>query len=1154
MDRIPPWLPTPVALPWQRATTSPGQRKDLLRVTLENLLSLLGAVAVGDLLDAVANLEEPEDSKKDPFVDRLHGDEADDLLKGLRGIGLEQMSLGKWVALLRTLDEFVTTNKLKVCVPEALAVYGKAKKDVDELVKRRNDDAHGPAILPEALGKELDAREAMLERIVGACAFLKTWHVEVFDRFEVVGDSQVFFGTRFGAAGPEAVRVSDPKADLPLGDLLLVDAKRERAVSLSPLAVASPPDDGGDLQAAVYSKELKGGADILYLGVDGAVTVNMEGWGERHGDALAERRRAQQRLFREPRVQTPDLALDLKLASTSLVVGEDATDLTLKLANRRGGTDIENARVFVSLPQSLAFAAEAGPADHVDVLDERRLAWRVDDLGCGHEMSTTLRVEGRAAGSETLPPLLLEYAYRRTEDAEAPDAEGAEEIPGLDVEVIDPAFEDPLRPVINVERRARPLEGAEAIVVGDQFEFEVEVANIGLGRANNVTGAFIPPDGMEVLDGDQTIALDLPPGTARTLRWQVRAVRSGVHRMRVSDLVYTDLPGRRYATACSEDWHLLVRADKRKQLRFLVGDFLQDLVISDDEEAHIATLLDGLQSTFTEPGERESLRGSSESDAVVAVVRRLVEEAGRGREVRVTEALYTESVWQEAKHAERGKRRLVVFSAANLDPSGVPFFAIDITEGAAGRLFFHSLPVRGLTDKEPFTVSEERGVYGSTKTLNGPLAASVAWLDIRTDATRGRAFFKGWIARLLRSLEDEMLPWSRAAGAFARRLGGTATYLRLRYEIRVPDAEAKADLCIQDTKEVAPRRCCAWAFRAGDKGRYHLVVNIRTHGGVQGKTGLTRLKEFIAGSDLAFHKPLLKEPGDLEESPKPTGWLGATVQWRSAEDDAAVEAAVAALVKATRYFYMHDVSQEEAACFKGKPITPLAPDDDGMTWLTRRAGDLAAAGLAVRVTSATNPLVKNTIEFHAAGVAGGRRRVVGRLLSGKGAGEAWLTWYEGMSDDLAVLDDLEVESQRWEVTGKVPPAVNPGLLLRIDPERLDEAAFGRWVDALIAAAGAGAPAWPSRFRPELARRAVGVEPALPAILRLLEDGPRELDALLAEAGKDGKAWKLAVNRLLYWRDHYGVLSPLVDGTDGIGITPALRDDLLAAIDSEGEPS
>ena len=52
------FLPSPIAAPLALATPSNPQRKDMLRFALENTVSLIGAIAVGDLLDLVAGLEE----------------------------------------------------------------------------------------------------------------------------------------------------------------------------------------------------------------------------------------------------------------------------------------------------------------------------------------------------------------------------------------------------------------------------------------------------------------------------------------------------------------------------------------------------------------------------------------------------------------------------------------------------------------------------------------------------------------------------------------------------------------------------------------------------------------------------------------------------------------------------------------------------------------------------------------------------------------------------------------------------------------------------------------------------------------------------------------------------------------------------------------
>ena len=76
-------------------------------------------------------------------------------------VGLEHMSLGKWVMMLRettkTLQELNASNRM---FPELVEFYqGKNGKNnakiIDKLVSIRNDDAHGNPIPEEKLSAEL---------------------------------------------------------------------------------------------------------------------------------------------------------------------------------------------------------------------------------------------------------------------------------------------------------------------------------------------------------------------------------------------------------------------------------------------------------------------------------------------------------------------------------------------------------------------------------------------------------------------------------------------------------------------------------------------------------------------------------------------------------------------------------------------------------------------------------------------------------------------------------------------------------------------------------------------------------------------------------------------------------------------------------------
>lgn len=1129
--------PTPIALPLARAAERGGQRKDLLRLAYENLAGLLGAIVVGDLLDHLSRIDKSEDPSEveAKVLAALRGDEGEAALAPLRAIGLEQMALGKWLALLRTMATFVPSIGVQPAVPEALEVYGTCKKAMDELVRLRNEDAHGPAIPAEQLGSVLDHRRSLIDSVLAGCDFFQSWTLVQIDRFEIEGDRQVRIGTRYRGPEPTSIRLVDAGEGVPLRQPVLLHESGRRWVNLSPLLLVAPIDGGGGLHAAIYSKEIKGDPNRLsFVGTEGTSTVEVDRWGQRHGGDLEERRQQLRRYFRSPELRAPGLDADMRLASTRVVVGEDRTALLVSVSNRKGSAELHSVRIVVALPECLAFDFE--PCAGVRMIDDRKCEWMFDVLVPGERRELELGVIATGHGAEAIPPAIVEFEYQRTEDSDDLDAEGVEEIGGVVVEAIDHGFEDPIRPIVNLERRIIPPEGETRIEIGDVFEFELQLENVGLGRAENVSAVIMPSEGLRIVEGDPAFGFSLAPGAVRVIRWAMRADRHGIHQIRVSDLVYRDLSGATFLTECSEERQFLVRADRRKRLRYDMREMLEDLVVDADEEARITGLVEGLRQSIPNEEERARLRFAAESDAVVQIVRRLVEGAFEGRSLSFRENLHVETAWQAKKHSERGGRRVLSFFWED-----VPFFAIDITESGSGRLWFHSLPVKGFTDRAPFVQDEAKGVFPDSRTLNGSLDHVVDWAELRGGSPGGVRFFKQWLARIVQRIEREYVPWRTTSRTIAALLGGRAVLQRSRYELAFSEGRSEL-LGLQETGgSIRSRLYSGAVLPEGKPGTFRIGLLP----GASGKPSRARiaakwLGEQIREGLLPGHTMcrLVEDPAAFEAAD--SGVMLLTTCVDSDQTDGLGEV-VSQLIRECRAAAWREAGSSTVTEMRGG-VPAILNSERMVNWLEPRLDDLAAAGILCRLTPATRADVRGTLEFVLPDVeVNGEPRVLGRLLPGGGDGECWIAWYEGMADDHPVLDLIELPEDRWSATEKVPVAINPGLSMRLRSDALDDGSLAVWVDAMIVAASVNAkPAWPARFRPFVLEAVRRIEPRFDWIATRLAEGKLSLDQLVQEAGGDGKPIRLAANRLASWQSRYDRAAPLRRVDDSIELAAWAR--------------
>lgn len=1113
-------LPTLVALPLARADVSSGQRKDHLRVAFENLMGLIGAIVVGDLLDRVGQAEQAEEpgEAEVALLQCLAGEEGEALLTGVRAIGLEQMSLGKWVALLRAVGALVEKIGFDPAIPEAVSLYASRKKEIDELVRLRNEDAHGPAIPPDQLDAVLDQRRAMILRIVESCGFFDRWQLVQFDRFDIEGDLQVHRGTVFAGAEPAAFRRQSNGEELPLGQPLLLE-QSGRCIDLSPLLITAPITGGGGVHAAIFSKEIKGDPNHLsFVGCEGATALDLSQWTEAHGPILEQRRRLQRRMFSAPAVRTASLSAEVSIDATRLVVGDEPTDLVVVVANGKGGADVEQASAVIALPSCLRFGDLDG--EGLSRIDDRRCEWSFDLLAAGDRRSVRLPVIATEHGAESIPAVLLEFRYRRTEDSVEPDAEGVEEIDGLVIEAIDHAFEDPIRPIVNAERAVIPMPGGSNIEIGDTFEFRLRLTNQGLGRAESVTTVIVPSEGLVLLDGDPRVNVSLAPGDERTLKWSLRAERHGVHQIRVSDLVYADLDGRLYVTECSEERQFLVRADKRKQLGFTVREVMSDLVVTKEEEAIVRGLVEGLREVVPDPEERAGLLGSVESDAIVKVVRDLVREAFRGRPGVLRESMHTETSWQEKRHPDRGRRKVLAYF---LDD--VPVFAIDVTENAQGSPSFHSAPVPGLTDREPFVVDESLGVFPDSRTLNGTLHHSLFWRDIRMDSGCGIGLFKQWLARLAAHQAREMAPWRAISRTLAESLGGRVVYQRRRFELVLPD-EIKSTAGLKDTGgSIRSRMFCGVVVPDPARRGGHLAAVVLGNES-NARPGSKWMRDRLESGGPAGAGLWKVEDEGPGVEPGTSGLVLLGMPLPMDGDPDAVAAVGRTLRSEARKAYLREVPFCATSRHRKSTVDIFEPDRIAVWW-TPRLDALAEHGIVARVSLATRSDIHESLELVLpdVGVHGGDR-LLGRIVANKGVGSCWITWFDGMADDHPVLDRISIDESEWNVVEKTPGPIATGLLHRVGDDPMDDASLSCFLDAVIEGCKGGEPAWPSSQRDRMVALVRRVEPRLAELESMLASGPKSVAELCPESDPESRPRRLALNRLLNWRDRYDRPSPI----------------------------
>jgi hypothetical protein len=1150
-------FPGPISLPYLQSQKSKSQRKDLLRFAFENAMSLLGAIIVGDLLDRIEDaendLEHSEDTSSS-LLEKFSGEEGEELLKPLRHIGMEQMSLGKWVNLIRTMSKFVSDLKITPHIPEALQAYkekSKSKEAIDTLVTIRNKDAHGPTIAESELEAELANREKLLMTTLDSMSFLENWRLVQLEQFEIESGTQVYYGSEYASKGTVTFAENISVESVPLHEPILVHQDGSRLIRLMPLVIITQIDGKEESHLAMFSKEIKGSEELLhFLSSRGVSDVNVTEWSKTKGDALPNRRSIFVSLFQEPELVIPNVEVVLSIDDSKIQVDEDKTAIRIKLKNAKDSTCLESVCGTLALPTMLRPCGEIDGFTPFEEGDEvaNRYSFEIERLDQGENVEFTMPVMAIKQGTAEIPQLELSYKYKRTEDSEDFDTESNEVANGPTVLAIDPNAPDPMCPIVNVERSIHTTE--EFICIGDRFEFHVSLKNIGLGAACHVMSHVIIPDGLLMLDGPQQVRANLLPDETSDFRWTLRADKPGIYHVRICDIIYQDLTDKKYATECSEEYRFLVRSDKKKELRFKIRDIIDDLKISEAEETEIAALKSDLTTSIPDEAELELFAAEAKSDAIIEVVRRVVSTAARDRNIPVIEKLFVETKPQSKEHKERGQRRLLTFFRDE-----IPFFAFDFTDKNQSEFYFNSFDVQGGFNPPFLPEDSNMGVFASKRKTNGSLNVCLSWDDLSTmEKPVGVNYLKGWIGRCFNRLEREFDPWKEVATVFAKSLGGRAVYRFQRFEIVVPE-EVQNDLALHNIADpTGSYKCCAWCYRHPEIPQsYVLIVNVRAGAPGMSKGNVKWIQGQIEVGNLdslQFYASYAKRIGGPIEADRSSYWLGTTINWENSNQNSVIETATEKLIKTAQRAYPHDIYNSTAAkaSKKGDALLPLKVDDDGVSWLKPHLDSIHKAGVGIRCTMATNSKAKNTIEFYRLSDKpgwGGAHTSLARIHKGEGGdGELWLNWYEGMDESLPIVSHLALASEMWPESNMVPRAVRFGLWLRVDSPELNQQIFDDWIAAIHTAAPLkGLGVWPEFAQDEILKRTIQCNSRLSDIVDVLSQGPKHLDGLKKELGGIKE-----INSLLYWQSRYHRVGPIQKRDDGlIELTPSIRKLLTSSL-------
>ena len=748
--------PSIIARPYIRASKKDAQWKDNQRYTFENLVTVLASYAVSDLLNIYVNLREPPEDEDEVISEAdLETIESLKNIENLKAIGLEQMSLGKWCAILRETTKVLKEHSDKCSIPELHQLFqppsNKLWNDINALVKQRNDDAHGVPISDSELNKVLNSRQEILDRVLEQCSFLENYSISFFDKLVLKSNSQQVSGKSFINDGQESLIVP---ADLepPLGEILLINHNNNFSyMRLRPLIVYAPIGGQDNRQLSLYSKQLdKDGNQIHYLGVDGAVDIDVEAFDKKYKQSLGQKWKYIHEIYSEEDVLVPNLNGKI-IVSNSIEVDEN-NSLEVILDNKNS-IDISDLKCMITFPKSFEISIDEDESFELKDSDSNTYEVSLDSLDSNVVKNYEIKFTANEQGAVRIPTPFIEFKYFRTEaDSNIEQfTEFETKLDGASIEVIDPKSADKMIPVINVNRHYLAVDSAPInnIEIGENFIYELLVTNIGIGAARDLSIEVVFPEHLELVEGVDELLINLNPSETRSYRYLASTKVPGQYKIHLRDLSYKDFEGNKYISSFSDDFSIVVKSNIEKQFQFELADAIKDFTIDNFEKQKLELRKEQLREIYknNDDIDIDELFIKSLFDAAINNIRKIVSRVAKKRDFEVTEKIIQETK-NQAKLDDSNARKALIFSI-----NEVPFFGVDITDPE--NIIFHSIDAKMIENIHDFTYK----VLFTTNAIGGYiLPLTLKYEPMLWSEELNIDFFKKWVNLSISVVSKEYLP------------------------------------------------------------------------------------------------------------------------------------------------------------------------------------------------------------------------------------------------------------------------------------------------------------------------------------------------------------------------------------------------------------
>ncbi len=743
-------FPSIISKPYAMAQKKTTQRKDYQRFLLENTVSFLACIAVSNVIELFNELIANDSTDV----------EIDEIRKELL-IDLKRMSLGKWNHALRDTTKLLLRHKKSQFMPELIDFYhGSSSKKVvgaiNSAISTRNNDAHGNPIPEGELTKVLDARQNILENVLEGLDFFSDYKLLFLESLDMEDGKSYYLGKQFVGAEHSVVKIFSTST-LPQNEVFLYHKKSGRYLKLSPMVLFTQLDDEEEDHLAIFSKTMDKNSELAqYLSIDGHSTIDIKAFDKKNDAELNKRLTDLWYIYADPTqddFNSVNLTGTLSFLKDSAIIDKEC-EMEFTLDNTMS-TDLSEVVFTFELPSCLSISSWESqiPYEHISTTtNNNTYKLSFDHFLEGRKEKINFKVKPTEQGVFSSRPGIVYYQYYRTSKDQENNKYSTDdfEIESDAIEVRDPNSRDKMSPVINIRKNFNSTTSLSKIEIGNNFTFEIEINNIGLGSASNLNIELIIPEGMELVEGREIITTNINPNEVKSYKYTLISKRADIYNIIVRDLIYLGADGKKYITQVNDDFRVLVRSNLQKEFKYIVEESLEDLSISTKEKL----LIDGMV-TANEYLTNE-MYVTYEFEGVLSRVRELVKRICQSKGLKVQEALYVENT-RQTKLTSKAARTAFVFSIKD-----IPTFAIDITN--SNNISFYSIPSR--MDARAGVLNES-ALYTSDSDI--PLTRHLDFEQVKYDTSFGQGGFSAWISMCFAKLTSNYLPAVSLAEAFKEK-------------------------------------------------------------------------------------------------------------------------------------------------------------------------------------------------------------------------------------------------------------------------------------------------------------------------------------------------------------------------------------------------